>query len=641
MKKVIFAVILFVCMTFSVSSQAEMLEIVKDGETLAPIVLFENAPPKTARAVRELAEYIEKTSGARPEVIEGVPDPIPETAIWVGYQPVMDDLFPDLVFDFEHHEEILIAANGSHLVIAGRDRWNPEHMTISIRRGEVHGVQMEYGTVNAVYTFLQDHLGVRWFWPGESGEDVLEKATIAFEPFEYRHHPQFRSRAGVFAIYTISRRLRGHEWARYQRLQLDSLSFQAGHPFSNWWERYHETHPEFFALQPDGSRGGGEKPYPGAHTVKMCKSNPDLWEQWLDNVEEALERTPNRLSFGANASDSWRSGYCICEDCLAWDHPEGEKFTYNWEGIGQKYVAMSDRQITFANTLARKLRERFPERDDLLVSAMAYGVSRTPPVEAVADDNVLVSGVWSFHKQPNEEHREWLVEWSKVTDQLAWRPNMSSRAGWHNNMPNISPRSVIEDMRFVADHGVIGVFIDQFYGGWAGQGPHCYMLAQMAWNPYADGEAILEDYYQRAFGPAAGPMRAYWEIIEQAADQIVFEGQAEREVWNEEFFENAYAAIDQATAEAEAEGTPAHVERIGFVRVGLEYLRLMQEMQPFIDRVRETDQDAEAMAAAQAQWDETWEKIRQMMREHPLSLAPFYVMPGSSRLQKYSPDQFD
>ena len=38
---------------------------------------------------------------------------------------------------------------------------------------------------------------------------------------------------------------------------------------------------------------------------------------------------------------------------------------------------------TFANTLARKLRERFPDRPDLTVSAMAYGVSRPPPVAAV------------------------------------------------------------------------------------------------------------------------------------------------------------------------------------------------------------------------------------------------------------------
>ena len=32
------------------------------------------------------------------------------------------------------------------------------------------GMQQEYGTANAVYSFLQEQLGVRWLWPGE--EDV-------------------------------------------------------------------------------------------------------------------------------------------------------------------------------------------------------------------------------------------------------------------------------------------------------------------------------------------------------------------------------------------------------------------------------------------------------------------------------------
>ncbi|MCA1808462.1 MAG: hypothetical protein LC725_03225, partial [Lentisphaerae bacterium] len=96
--------------------------LVAEGVSLAPIVIFADAPPLTRRAADELAEYIEKTSGARPEVMEGLPDPVPEQAIWVGYQPKLKDLFPEIDFDFQHPEEILIACNGKNLVIAGRDR---------------------------------------------------------------------------------------------------------------------------------------------------------------------------------------------------------------------------------------------------------------------------------------------------------------------------------------------------------------------------------------------------------------------------------------------------------------------------------------------------------------------------------------
>ncbi len=642
MRNVIFAVTLLVGMMFSLNSQGEILEIVKDGESLAPIVVFEDAPPMTARAARELAEYIGKTSGARPDVIEGAPDPIPESAIWVGHQPVLDELFPELDFDFEHPEEILIATNEHHLVIAGRDRWDPDHLQVQLGRRKINGVQQEYGTVNAVYTFLQDHLGVRWLWPGELGEDVLEQSTIAFEPFEYRYHPQFRARAGVFYIYMLHRQLDGHEWTRYQRLQLDSLFFEPGHPFTDWWERFHETHPEYFAQQPDGTRGGGEKPWPSAHMVKICKSNPAVWEQWLDDVESELERNPHRRTFAANANDGWREGYCVCPNCLAWDHPDGEIFRYGWKGLSQEYVAMSDRQITFANTLARQLSERFPDRDDLFVTAMAYGVSRSAPVEATPEDNVIVSGVWSFHNRPDEKHREWLVRWSEIAPHLAWRPNVSSRAGWHIGLPNVAPRRVIEDMRFAADHNVIGVFIDSIYGHWANQGPHYYMLAQMAWNPYADGEAILEDYYQRAFGPAVETMTDYWELIEREADKIKFEGKNEREVWNQEFFEDAYARLDRAAEEAGTGGKDIYAERVAFVRAGLDYLRMLRDMETLIDRLAESDgQDAEAMAAAKSHWAETWEEIQRFHTEFPPALQRSYIQPQWRRLKKYNPDQFN
>jgi hypothetical protein len=610
------------------------LLLVKDGLSLVPIVVFENAPPFTRRAAEELAEYIEKISGARPQVIVGTPDPLPETAIWVGYQPVLNTLFPGVDFEFKHPEEILIAANEKHVVIAGRDRWDPEHMVSTTSRGrEIDGIQQEYGTVNAVYTFLQDGLGVRWLWPGELGEDVVAQPTIAIEPTAVRYHPQFRSRSLIFMIYTLHKQMAGNEWARFQRLQLDSLDFNPGHPFSDWWDRFHETHPEYLSLQPNGSRGG----QPG-RTAKICETNPAVWEQWLQDAQETMRREPRTTVLGANPNDGWTYGYCTCDACRAWDHPGAQTVPYVNNGRQRQYVAMTDRQLTLANTLARKLRDRFPDRKDLLVAAMAYGVSTPPPISTVPDDNVLVAGVWSFHNQPNEQHRQWLVQWSEIAPRLIWRPNLSSRAGWKAGLPNVAPRRVIDDLRFVADHHVMGVAMDWIFGAWANQGPHYYMLAQMAWNPYADGEAILTDYYQRAYGPAADTMAGYWSLIERAADEIGFQNKQEREVWNEAFLREAYARLDQATQEAGA-GPAVYARRVDFVRAGLDYLRLMREMEPLIDRLNETQgKDAEARKAAQARWVATWKELERIKKEHPFAVSAAYVQPGNRYLQNYNPD---
>lgn len=637
-------------------ASADELVLVRDGVSLAPVVVFEDAPPFTLQAAEELVEYIEKTTGARPDLFEGTPDPLPEHAIWVGYQPILDDLFPDLDFDFQHPEEILIAANANHLVIAGRDRWNPEHLQISYLkplgganpggRGtvEVDGVQLEYGTANAVYTFLQDYLDVRWFWPGELGEDVLHRDTLAFAPFEYRYHPHFRGRAGLFFHSHLAMdNGHSHEWVRHQRLQLDSLWLQSWHPLSYWWNEFHETNPDYFALQPDGTRSG----WPGPRAAKLCKSNPAVWQEWLRYVERELERYPNQTVFSAVANDGGAQGFCVCEECRAWDPEEGEKVRFIWEGFSEERVGLADRQITYANHLGRLLKERYPDKD-YYVSMMAYGNSRPAPTHAVPDDNVYVDLVFNLHNRhqmgigdPAEEHRRMFEEWgAKGFKNVGWRPNLGGAAGWQLGMPNVAMQRAMEDLRMMAENNVESITFDTIWEHWANQGPYYYILAQMTWNPYADGKAIMEDYYQRAFGPAADTMRTYWETMEDTSEEIIFQEQPIAEVWNDEFYRQSYALLDQAVSELD--GAPEiYAQRVGFVRAGLDYTRLYYDTADMIARLgagNGADTEAEARARA------NWEQLVRIFEDYPEAFNSSYVgdpnRGGVGRMRTIHPDHY-
>lgn len=637
-------------------SGEDELVLVRNGQSLAPIVIFENAPPFTRQAADELAEYIGKVTGVQPEVIEGTPDPLPEHAIWVGYQPVLEKLFPGIDFDFQHPEEILIAANTHHLAIVGRDRWNPEHLHVSYlkplggrnpgARGtvEVDGVQLEYGTANAVYTFLQDFLDIRWFWPGELGEDVPHRETLAFAPFEFRYHPQFRGRAGVF-FHSHLAMSAGHsqEWVRRQRLQLDSLWLQSWHPLSYWWDEFHETHPEYFALQPDGTRSG----WPGSHAAKLCESNPEVWQEWLRYVERELERYPNQTVFSAATNDGWFLGYCVCENCRAWDPPEGEKVRYAWKGYSEERVGLADRQIIFANQLGRLLKERYPDKD-YYVSIFAYGNSRPAPVYAVPDDNVYVDLVLNFHNRAAlgrnimaNDHREWFIKWGeKGFRNLGWRPNLGPVAGRQLGMPCVAMRRAIEDLRLVAENNVSSLNFDSMWEHWANQGPYNYILAQMAWNPYIDGDAVMTDYYRRAFGPAAATMQTYWELMEAATDAIIQEEIPQQEVWNAEFYQKAYALLDRANTEAEAD--TAYAGRVAFVRAGLDYMRLYFDTAKQIARLKESGgNDPEAEARARA----NWEQLSEIFERYPTAFSPSYIGTpksrfGLGRMQAIHPDYY-
>ena len=287
-----FFCLIFLSLAFACSKAADLV-IVSNDSLPVPIIVQAEAPPRTREAAEVLADYIEKVSGKKPFVMLGASSPSPDRAIWVGVQPEVKALFPKVDFDFQHPEEIVIAANEKHVVIAGRDRWDPAKLDIETREGVIKGVQQEYGTINAVYTFLQDQLGVRWLWPGELGEDVPRSERLAIHaPLEYRYHPQMRARGSMFNYCRLGNKGygRSHEWTMRQRLQLDSLAIEGGHGFGDWWDRYHEKYPEIFALQPDGTRSFGQQ-----HTTRAT-DRPNLrgvdMKAWIDPGSLHLEGAP-------------------------------------------------------------------------------------------------------------------------------------------------------------------------------------------------------------------------------------------------------------------------------------------------------------------------------------------------------------
>ena len=609
---------------------ADELLLVEDGVSRAPIIVPDNPLRFTREAANELAGYIEKVSGARPKVIEGAPDDIPKHAIWVGDQPVLDDLLPDVDVSFEHPEEILIAANENHLVIAGRDRSYSGMSPVEIDGDMIRGVQQEYGTANAVYTFLQKYLDVRWLWPGELGEDIVERDTIRFEPFTYRYHPQIRGRGGLLAFSSLNNSGYGHshQWTRRQRLQLDSLSFSGGHAFGNWWERFHEDHPDYFALQPDGTRSG----YPRPHTVKLCQSNPDVWDQWLKDVEAQLENNPNQKVFNGASNDGYNAGICICEDCRAWDEPDAEQRTYHWEGMGSQYPAMSDRYVRFANRLARKLKERYPDKE-YYVMTMAYGHSRPAPIEAVPDDNVIiasVTGFWRFDMPEggspnNTTHGEQFSGWANVANQMIWRPNTGSPVGWRHGLPDVPLNQMAENFKYITERGTVGIYVDSVWEHWGTQGPLYYMMAQLAWDPSKDHRAILDDYYRRGFGPAAEAIESYWQLMEQRRNAFVDDTgswsinkhyDALPEHYDAAFFERAEGILDRA-AEQATDADPVYGKRVALVRAGLDYTRLAVQGRAAIQRYKQSDgTDTDAKQTARARW----EQIDQLRKAHPMAV---------------------
>ena len=617
----------------------------------APIIVSRDSPPFTREAVAVLADYVEKISGSRPAIIAGEPREWPDRAVWIGLQPTVKKLFPKTDFDFEHHEEFLIKANENHLVITGRDSWHPDHLVVKGKRETVNGVQREYGTANAVYTFIHDHLEVRWLWPGELGEDFEKRDRIALEAFEFRYHPPLRARSKVLMFSVLLKHSaygQSGDWARRQRIQLDSLDVHPGHSFKDWWERFRETHPEYFALQPDGTRSG----YPSSTLTKLCVSNPDVVKQWLADVEAQIKHNPNLTIFNTAPNDSYGTGHCVCENCKAWDHPDADLRPFYWAGEFARGPALSDRDVRFGNDCARLLRKRFPN-EDYYVSLNAYGNARPAPLKTKPDDNVVVMNVannfWKVDTPDKDclagkTYAKHYADWSKLTKQQVWRPNTGNPAGWQSGLPDVPIERTMESFQFAMGHGCVGISVDSILENWATQGPLYYVLARMTWDPSQNWRAVLDDYYTRGFGPAALEIKEYWKLLETARNRKVDDYPGESngyvEVYNETFFKRAYGLLDQAAKNAAESREAKYRQRVEFLRVGLDHTNLTTELRELsLALVQSDGKDADVADQARAKWSE----IEANCIKQPLAVYWPPLRPGErmARAGLFHPDFMD
>jgi hypothetical protein len=598
--------------TYEFQSGKEFL-IAENKKSFAPIILPEINTLLMKEAANDLAIYIEKISGAKPEIIIGKPSPIPASAIWVGYQPAMDKLFPGINFTYSHPEEIVNTANENHIAITGRDKWIPGAMSVPDRTGKkmVAGVQQEYGTCNAVYTFLQDQLEVRWLWPGPDGEDIRVKNKLAIKPFYYRYHPTIRDRANILHLTNIySNKSRDeHKWSRLQRMQLSSLDLNGSHAFKDWWAKYGASHPEYFAMLQNGKR----IPQYGPTAVKICQSNPDVWDTWLKETEEQLKKNPNTTIFSAGANDGWSQGHCTCSNCRAWDPP----------GFSWAKPELSDREVMFANTLARKLKEKYPGKS-YQVLILGYGYTRPAPTIVKPDDNVVIMNVSNFLQRADgfEDERtlamQQYADWGKVTSNIAWRPNIGNPAGQVAGMPDISPHQTAADFRYVADIGCRGLYFDSYWNHWSTQSIQYYAMAQLAWNPSLDIDALLDDYYERAYGPAADEMKKYWELMEttrhEFLDKIKTRARFLRapEIYTETWFAKAESILKNAKTIARAKD-PKYLKRVYFAECGLEFSKLVVDTRKLNQEWEQNKNNQQVMNAIESNWN----KAKEMKERFP------------------------
>jgi hypothetical protein len=376
------------------------------------------------------------------------------------------------------------------------------------------------GTLFAVYNFLENELGVHWFEPGDDGIvytkinvlDLKPKSDSWISHFLYsRGMRSYMWNYNEFKKYdkaipkefkmseeqVAAKRTETDIWLKRMRMGNRSVNLPFSHSFSDWWEKYGKAHPEWFALNGNGTR----EPMGDADRIKMCVSNQSLVEEKVNDYFNNKDRNTVHGAIGCSENDGGGNGlaeFCHCDACLLLDHLEpGEKFGAN----------LTDRYVNFWNRVAALGRKTDP---NLVVTGYAYSVMITPPRKERLSEAIVIEVVSAFNDEWKKT-RQIFEGWAKMgCKQFLFRPNdLCCDLG----LPMGQEERVYRHQQLAVEYNSLGTDHDALYGFWTGiSGINYYILAKSHVDPSKPFEYWENEYYS-IFGKANEDIKKfhqYW-----------------------------------------------------------------------------------------------------------------------------------
>ena len=376
------------------------------------------------------------------------------------------------------------------------------------------------GVLYAVYKFLEELGGVRYFMPGL--ETVPDSEIVITDGVVLEYTPFF---------------------------ELRRLSWNCVGTNTDWCAKNGVNAHD----------GGDTEPYGGkvvygsglfVHTLGAltetggtASPNPCLsldspegqanYQKVLKNLRIALEADPTINIVSVSQND--KNEYCHCDYCLA----SYALYTHDTSNVEKGGTAGN--LLAFVNAVAEELEDEYP---NLIVDTLAYNYTQAPPKGIVPRHNVCIRvcsiRVCFMHpmtecpdaKGPNG------VDWSRTalfrTDFINWGKICDRIHVWDyttNFAYYIAPfcnfGSMRENMRFYHENGVRGMFPQgnsQSISGEFGE-LRTYLLAKLMWNPYMSEEEYnrhMNEFLQAYYGAGWIYIRQYIQYsINMAADSCI------------------------------------------------------------------------------------------------------------------------
>ncbi len=455
--------------------------VASHGKAQCVIVSQPGATPAERFAAEELAATLRQVTGATFKVVEAAKAPA-GSAIVVGPGAAASALFPGEALDKLGGEALTMRTNGKRLLLAGgRPR----------------------GTLYAVYRFLQEQCGVRWWTPWAT--TLPHKPDLSISEKAVDEKPAFESRDPYwFPAFNA-------DWAARNGSNSQSAHLDAKHGGAIQYkgfvhtfyplvppEKYASIHPEWYALV------HGKRTFENA---QLCTTNPQLRDFLVERIREEIKESPDASIISLSQNDCFNP--CECENCKAIDDREGSH---------------SGSMIALVNYVAERIGKEFP---NVAIDTLAYQYTRKAPKTIKPLPNVIVrlcsiecNFAAPLDDPSNKSFADDIRDWNQLSQRLYiwdYTTNFAHYVQPHPNWFVLGP-----NLRFFRDHGARGVFEQGAYqsSGSEMSEMRAWVLAQLLWNPNQDDRKLVREFLDGYYGKAAQPVWDYLQLMSVKAKGV-------------------------------------------------------------------------------------------------------------------------
>jgi len=383
------------------------------------------------------------------------------------------------------------------------------------------GLFDERGTLNATYDFLERFCDVRWYAPGELGiccprTDTLTVSYPVGDGPTVRRAPSMEHRwITPTPLYSPGppERVPARDVAQWKlRMRIGGEPLWICHSFQGYYDRFLKDHPDWFA------QGYTGRP------PQMCFTNPEFIQQVIQDARDYFDgkgAQPGATAmgdyFGLVPMDN--GSWCKCERCQAeMNQAEMKNQQFN-NGKASDYI------FGFVNKVAREVGKTHPDK---WIGALAYSDYAYYPETVDLAPNVLMQlclhtrNWWCPSMEVND--RKVLNQWRAAgpnRPMYLWLyynfPALNANYGNFGYFPGYFAHSVVKQMDLYRQANIRGIFMEhssEFRESYLMDQLEFYVTLKLADDPTLDGDALIDEFFERYYGAAAKPMQALYNRIE-------------------------------------------------------------------------------------------------------------------------------